>query len=380
MSARLACLSLAVASSLGCGGAARVLASPAETDAYRRTRASYTIEDRLVAATRYLEAYPTGRFAADVRRRFELEEARFYAQKRGRVDGLDWYLLVLPRGPHAAEASLLRADYKKREEELSRTGQLRAAWSMERRLARAEASRKQAVELVTTFLAGAAASDAWGAPLWQQPKDVLGVLRDAPNPGRCDDLRCARFASVPFAIPVAGGGLDERALVVDVVVSLAAGGVERLTLRGPGLFSRVYEAQQAKAVVGDPESARALAVGFAEELVAGSFEARMPAARCGRPVNPPEILRRACGGAVLRVVVGGDGEDDIVELSGERAKLGWLWSLRLEAVPAVGHANLQWARGGDSCITKYLTCSLPGAEGMVRLLSTVSPPSSASHS
>lgn len=309
---------LLACASVGCAGSARVIASPAETDAYRRTRASYTVEDRLVAAERYLEAYPDGRFAADVRARFAAEEARFYAQKSGRTDGLDWYLRVLPRGPHAAEASLLRAEYAKREEELSRAGVLRTAWSMERRLARAEASRKQVVELVGAFLAGAAASDAWGRPVWSQPREVLEVLRGPPNPGKCDDVRCARFASVPFSIPIAGGGLDERALVVDVVVALSDGGVSRLTLRGPGLFSRVYEAQRGRALEADAESARALAVGFAEELVAGTFEARMPATSCGRPVTPPEILRRACGGALLRVVVGGEGEDDVVELSAER--------------------------------------------------------------
>lgn len=320
MTSRALALVSLVASSLGCAGAARVVASPAETDAYRRTRASYTVEDRLVAAGAYLAAYPDGRFADDVRARFLAEEARFYAHKRGRIDGLDWYLLVLPSGPHAAEASLLRADFKKREDELSRASTLRTAWSMERRLARAEHSRKQVVELVSTFLAGAAASDAWGAPVWRQPREVLDAVRGAPNAGRCDDVRCARFASVPFSLPVAGGGLDERALVFDLVIALSAGGVERLTLRGPGLFSRVYEAQQARALTSDTETARALAVGFAEELVAGTFEARMPAARCGRPVTPPEILRRACDGALLRVVVGGDGEDDVVELSAARAK------------------------------------------------------------
>ena len=305
------CSSLA----LGCAGSARIVASPNETDAYRQTRASYTVEDRLVAAERYLEAYPTGRFADEVRARFAAEESRFYAQKSGRVDGLDWYLLVLPRGPHAAEASLLRADYAKREEELTRASLVRTGWSMERRLARAEASRKQVVELVTSFLAGAAATSSWGQPVWELPREVTEVLRGYPGPGKCDDLRCARFGSLPFSIPQAGGGLDERALVFDAVVTLTRGGVTRLSLRGPELFSRLFEAQRARPVDPDKERARVDAVGFAEEIVSGTFEAKLPAARCERPIRPPEILRRECGGLRLRVVVGDATEDDQIELS-----------------------------------------------------------------
>lgn len=308
---------LLVPLSLLLASCARLSASPDDYAAYRKTRVLHTREDRLVAAKRYLDEHPQGVFAEDVRQRFVVEELAFYDEKKKSSDGLDWYLVVLPDGPHATDARLRRGELEEEAKKLRKDKLLTVAKTQEARLAKAEASRKEALALATAWMGASAKVTSWGRPTWELPHEVLGLLRAFPEPGVCRPEGCARFASIPFSIPVAGGGLEERAAVMDLGVALRDGGVHRITLRGPELFSRLFEAKRGVPRNPDELLARAESVSFAIELVTKALEEKLPE-RCEQGITPPEVLRRACDGWEARVVVGDAADDDVVEVSGPR--------------------------------------------------------------
>jgi hypothetical protein len=305
--------------SAGCGFPARALSSPGEYEAYRTTRVGYTVEARLQASRVYLGRFPKGRFVDEVRQRFEEEEGNFYRVSSKTKHGLEWYLQTLPDGPHATEASLMLVELAKRAAEEQEDELVQRGRSIERRLARAEALRREAVEALVGWISALASSQAWGRPTWEQPAELLRGIRGLPDPGRCDDLRCLRGRTVVFQIPVAGGGLEERAATFDFVLELEQGRVIRGVLQGPALFSRFYEASQGRPLPKDPLEARAEAVGYALEVVGGAFEAVAPGATCDQGITPPVVLARRCGGWKVTVTVGdGAAEDDRLEVEGPR--------------------------------------------------------------
>lgn len=305
----------------GCGFSTRLLSSTGEYESYRAVRAGYTPEARLQAARSYLASFPKGRFADEVRERFGHEESDFYRLQSRTPAGLAWYLQTLPDGPHASDASLQLVELERRaaqqrEDELVLRGR-----TMERRLARAASSRKQMTELVVGWVATLASSQAWGRPTWEQPPELLRTLRSEPEPGRCQELRCARGLTISFQVPVAGGGLEERAATFDLGLTLEGGGVSRGWVRGPALFSRFYEAAHGQALSPDPLLARAEAVSHALETVTGAFEAVAPGAQCDRGITPPVVMRRVCDGWTITVTAGDQpADDDIIEVAGPRGK------------------------------------------------------------
>jgi hypothetical protein len=296
----------------GCELPRRAVSSSAEYESYRGARAAPTVEDRLKAAERYLDAYPKGRFADEVRRRFASEERAFYDRQQASLTGLTWYLVTLPAGPHASQASLRLADLE-HEASLDRQDTLVAQGrASERRLARAAASRKEVVEFLTTWVSALAANEAWGRATWQQPAEVIAAFRRGVDPGVCDDLGCHRAQVLAFQVPVEGGGLEDRAFITELGLDLRRGGVARATVRGPGLFSRFHEAAVGRPAPRDPLLARTEALTFVLDLLMTSFEPVVPAGRCDRGITPPVVLRRQCDGWTLEVTSGDHPEDDDV--------------------------------------------------------------------
>ena len=301
----------------GCAVLPRALSSPAEYEAYRRTRVAYTIEDRLTAAEGYLRLFPAGRFAAEVRGRFGLEEKAFYARQAHSIDGLDWYRHVLPDGPHATEASFRLLELEEQSKKLAAASLVAQGRLIERRLARAAELRKDVSEIFLGWVSGLSQIQSWGRPTYALPAEIRRLLRGWPDPGRCDDLTCVRQLTRTFSIPVAGGGIDERAATMDLVLNLDNGGVAEGALRGPDLFSRLWEADRGQPIPQDALLARSDAVGYALEVVSGIFEAVTPQARCEKGITPPVVLRRACDGWTLTVTVGDTpGDDDIIAVRG----------------------------------------------------------------
>jgi hypothetical protein len=277
------------------------------------------VEDRLSAASKYLDAYPKGRFADEVRASFAREERDFYDAKSQTAPGLEWYLMVLPHGPHASEASLRLSDFEARAKVQRKDLLLSQAKTIEARLAAAQASRHAAVDTLTAWIGSIALVRSWGEATWHLPGETLLSLRGWPDPAKCNDRRCSRTQSLEFQVPVTGGGLEDRAATMDFIVTIEAGGVDRIEVRGPELFSRLFEASRGIPLDPDRERARAEAVGFALDLVGGAFESVTPAARCDRPIRPPVVMSRKCDGWSIDVTIGDTpADDDIVSVRGPK--------------------------------------------------------------
>jgi hypothetical protein len=303
----------------GCSLGQRFLASPTEYESYRATHVRYTMEGRLASAEDYLDKYPDGRFAKEVRAKFDDDELSFYSARSGSIDGLEWYLHVLPHGPHASEASLRLSDLEAQARAMRGDATVAAGRVIERRLAHAARERRQVADFFVGYLGALSTMRSWGRPTWEMPNDALYALRGAPDPGRCDDQTCKRITTMTYQIPIAGGGLDDRAATIEIGFKLQQGGVVEASIAGPDLLSRIWEADIGQAITTDRDSARALAVGHVLDIVGGAFEAVVPSATCEKTITPPVVMLRECNGWRVEVTIGDTpADDDTIRVRGPR--------------------------------------------------------------
>lgn len=328
-----------VAASLSvCGCASvrsRLWSDPSDYHAYRATRTAEGQVQRLQAERRYLSTYPRGTFHDEVEARFEREESAYYdARKRG-IAGLEEYVANLPDGPHAMDASLRIAEMKERSGEAATERLVQKSKGIEERLQLAAEDRRAALDATSEWLVALASVAGQAGPSGAAPGAVtLGkFVEQSPEVSASFDKRfakrpkptcgvdgCLRLESWPYQVPVAGGGLDALELTLQVSVKRGAEDksrdeVQSIRLHGPALFSRTWEASQGRPLPKDQDGARAFAVGFVSELIAGTFEATLPST-CDVPAPPPVVLKRSCRGLEL-VVIAGDSaaDDDSVTLS-----------------------------------------------------------------
>lgn len=104
--ASAAVLAVGVAiSAMGCGAVGKpFVAGPSDFASYRATRVAKSLDEKMTAASRYLEEHPEGIFASEVANFFEAAEPLYFEVRKGTKAGLFAYLEALPDGPHAAEA------------------------------------------------------------------------------------------------------------------------------------------------------------------------------------------------------------------------------------------------------------------------------------
>lgn len=290
---------------------ARLWSSPAEYDAYRTTRITTDPLPKLRADRAYLAAYPTGTFRAEVESSFEREEQAFYDRRKAYKEGLEEYLAVLPDGPHAMDASLRIADLKERSGEAATDRLVAKGKGMEERLRLASENRKAALEAVSEWVADLATVKKLGPFTGDFPKLSPAFdarYRERPRP-KCDRDRCLRLEAWPYQVPVAGGGLDELEVTLQITVRRTGDDITAVSLHGPALFSRTWEASQGIPLPKDQVGARAFAVGYVSELVAGTFAAALPPS-CEVPAAPPIVMKRSCQGLELTLVAGDSAADD----------------------------------------------------------------------
>jgi hypothetical protein len=109
--------------------------------------------------------------------------------------------------------------------------------------------------------------------------------------------------------------LLEREALAEVELVLDGHGLAGASIVGPGLFSRLDEAIELRAVAPDNAQARAEAIARAAQLVARAIESELPAKECERQPVSPVILWRACRGIEIIVTAGTTlEEDDRVEV------------------------------------------------------------------
>ncbi len=300
-----------------CTFSARLLSSPAEYDSWRSVHLATTREGRITASLAYLETYPEGHFSADVSALMQQDEARFYEQAKHSIEGLDWYLAVLPKGPHADEAQFMRQELSSNADEASGAALLTIARKNEKQHRHADLARKLAVDEFDRWLHAAVQMPRWDIPTHELPSELLAALRGGEAPGHCREDECSRIRVREFSLPIQGGGMEPRAIVLELLLRLEENRVREIVLRGPALFTRLWEASRPYPLDPDELDARAQAITWATDRIARAINPISPAPSCERPILPPVILIRSCQGWYIDVEAGdGVSEDDAVRLRG----------------------------------------------------------------
>lgn len=316
----------------GCGGVWRQLsASPSEFEHYRVARTAPEVGQRLEAASLYLEKYPQGNYAAELRAWFERVEPDYYARLQTRSSGLRAYLERLPKGPHAnaareklAELEMARGFALKHSRELSEE-----ARDLEAKLAGAERLKGALVAEYATWVRQLAAISSWGKLTSELEPEFIRRWRVETPAAKCRGDRCVKLVTLPYAIP-AGGKLRARRAIFDVRLELEQGRVQRAVITGPGLFDRLSEALSLSAVRPDDPLAHAEAIARAVQLTEQMLEHSFPMSQCSKAAISPVVVSRECLGRRVRVVAAIElGEEDRVIFEPT-----WLAPLALVKPPA----------------------------------------------
>jgi hypothetical protein len=308
---RLAVLALLLAA-LATAGCQAAISSPAEYASFRQTRVAPTVEARLQASARYLEAYPSGHWSKPVRSWLVRADRVYFKAKRGSAAGLQAYLRAVPTGAHRAEARRLlaaRAAQADAGDDLARAGS-----ETESRLAAAAGERAEARATVDGWLRRFVALAAWQRPLRDAAPDLAEPWSAGVLPACSDDpagRRCVKTIDVTFSVPVSGQQ-EKRTLTLAISTSEdASGRLLDVALAGPALFARLEEAASLVPYDAADPSAQMTAVLHATELVDAAFAALVaPVSECRKPTVAPVVRDLDCRGARVTVVAGGAGEHD----------------------------------------------------------------------
>ncbi len=309
-----ASLHLALLASLGwmtsgCRAVRALAISPEEHAAFKPTRTSPTLEERMKAAEVYLARYPDGEFAPDVRRSYLRADEALWTSKRGSVAGLESYLATLPGGPHAKAA--------RRELDAKRAARVdllgRGARSTEERLAGAAQARERARKALGKWVRVFADPSIFGATMSDAPKDVVvpwSLELPAPKCIRLRDGRrkCTKLITETFPLPREG----ERELVLEVVVEDSLDGrVCKVVLSGPQLFTRWEEASALAPLDESAPGATDRLLVLVQSMVESTIATRPGAPECSADaaVQGGGQLGLHCGD--LRLTVERVGEDGI---------------------------------------------------------------------
>ncbi len=322
---RTMALGAALALALGaCTSGKTFIATAADYHDYRATRVSPTFEGRVGAAARYLERHPGGAYAEEVHAYFARAEMLYFERSEKTIEGLEGYLDLLPKGPHAGEArdglAYLR-ERSNRPDDL-----LAAAASTRRRLEANARSRAHARSELSSWLERAMAKGVFDTPFSAAPKELLVPFTLSLPAPRCEILeppaagvarRCTKLLSLPYVIPFERS-YEERELTFEVRIDMDAREVPRVVvLSGPDLFARLEETYAKDSVAKTDLASRIDAVERAVDVVSGAFEAEVSAdPKCSQDVAAPDVVHLRCHGIDVVATLGGGAEgDDVVTIT-----------------------------------------------------------------
>lgn len=303
-------------------GCQAMIASPAEYSAFRQTRVAPTVEGRLQASAKYLEAYPSGNWSKPVRGWLVRTDKIYFRAKRGSAAGLEAYLRAVPTGAHRAEARRLLAGYAARREEsesLARAGDATAA-----RLEDAARERQALRAIVDGWLRRFLGPDAWRGRFRDAPPALITAWNAAPAP-MCEDAatgrRCQKTITLELTVPVMGRAESRSVTFIVETREDADGALGEVVLRGRGLFARLHEASTARAHEPGTRAGYEASVRSAVEMADAAFTALVaPASECEKPIVAPAVRQLECRGAGVTVAAGVAEEDE--------DRIAIRWSLR----------------------------------------------------
>ncbi|MCC6558357.1 MAG: hypothetical protein IT372_35915 [Polyangiaceae bacterium] len=323
---RAAALGLLALGLPACGAAAPLFVGRGEYAAYRATRVEPTLEGRLAAAGRYLDRYPEGVYAAEVRAYLGRAEPVFYEAKRGSVAGLEAYLRALPSGAFAGDAQGRLQQMRRARAEGDPAA--RVAAEAEARIDAEQAERRRVREELSTWVSRFLDAGLWSRPMSEAPAEVIIPFSLALPSPVCHTLeageegapgvgsmRCAKLLALPYTVRVEGESEAREATVEVAAIEDPAGRPLAISIGGPDLFLRLEETRAVRALAADDASARVGGISQAADLAAAAFRKRVsPDPACKRQPVAPVVLDLACAGVrlVVRAALEPGGDDLIV--------------------------------------------------------------------
>ncbi len=257
---------------LGVAGAGCALRAPrADYSAYRAYRLADSPHDRSVAGAAYIESFPDGVYADEVRGALDLEEERFFASRRESVAGLQEYLRVYPDGRHAAAVRAELSALARREaaSAAQREAQLREAEAVAADDLRAH--RAWPREQLARFLAVLLRVQGWGAPIEDEVRRSPAfneAFAASPRP-ICSATECVKTLRLAYTLPGVGGPPSQRSVVVEVVLRLDQERLMGAEIWLPGFgFSRWSELERRSVLSDEDPEQRREAVAWALSQIA----------------------------------------------------------------------------------------------------------------
>ena len=295
------CLLLLVA----CASTARITGDFGDYRGYRQTRVATTLEAKLAASEHYLQQYPKGDYAEEVRRWFIPAEKRYFKLAWDHLPRLWAYLAAMPRGPHAeaaaeriTELESVRAYADRREQRL-----LDRAQAFEQRLAQAAEQRRTFLRELTLLVHLLGATHTLGQPTSELDSELLLRFRVRQPPGHCEGDHCLKVLRFVYAVPE-DKILVERSVDVAFEITLDHGLVQQLSLSAPELLTRVAEASRVSAVPAGNPQARAEALGQALDILSDALAEPLTVSACAAEAVSPVVLARRCRGLRVEVIAG----------------------------------------------------------------------------
>jgi len=317
---RRALCRLALALALtSCASTARITGDFGDYASYRRTRLASTLEERLGASERYLREYPEGDYREEVRAWFKPAEKHYFKLAWNNLPRLRAYLDAMPHGPHAEAVADRITELESRRVFADRREQraLAHASSIEARLAAAADQRREFLHELLALISSMAKTRTFGEPTSGLDSELLLRFRVRQPPGVCEGDHCAKRFSFPYAVPEDKRVVD-RVAEATLDIALDHGLVQKLSLSGPELLTRLAEALEVNAVAATPQ-ARAEALAHALDALDGSLEAALPKARCSAEAVSPIVLSRHCDGVRFEIQYGTVAEaPDILTMTAEK--------------------------------------------------------------
>jgi hypothetical protein len=324
---RTSALACALVVLLGaCAVPRQMFASPADLEDYRAFRTAAHKGRRLAAAQRYLERHPEGAWADEVRTIFEAEESAWFEAAQSSRTRAREYVVDLPHGPHADAARALLVLFDEHQDDFDTLVLLAEARRTAAGLDYETDRRKRVSDVLLQKLSALLDPATWGARLDSPPPSLAAALRGEVPGTWGAELSARRDDALAFVLPTPEGS-EARVLLASLQLELrrpkaadagaAAGRVVQGRLQGEDLFVLWSEAILARVLDATAASDRELARTTISDVLAGAFEARLPAARCAAPAKEGELLVRACDGWSASVRMGAEqGEDDVVDVVG----------------------------------------------------------------
>ena len=304
---------------LGCASTARMTGDFGEYAEYRRTRLAPTVEARLAASERYLHDYPDGDYRDEVRAWFKPAEKHYFKLAWDNLPRLRAYLDAMPKGAHAEAVAERIGELESRREFADRrdASVLARASGIEAQLDAAGAGRRELLREVGTLVRAMAKTRTFGEPTSELDTELLLRFRVRQPPGACAGDQCQKKFAFKYGVPE-NKALVDREVSVTLDITLEHGGVQKLTLAGPELLTRLAEAVEVRAIPENPQ-ARAEAIGHAVDVLDEALEPALPKARCDAEAVSPIVVARKCDAVRFEASYGGEpGAPDVLTISPEK--------------------------------------------------------------